>query len=42
MGGRVLRRALRRGSKKGLSRRQLGGRDMPFRKHDPLGVRSKP
>ena len=39
MGRRVLRRALRRGSKKGLSRRHLEGRNTPFREYDPLGVR---
>ena len=39
MGRRVLRRVLRRGSKKGLSRRQLEGRSTPFREYDPLGVR---
>ena len=32
------RRVLRRGSKKGLSRRHLGGRNTPFREYDPLGV----
>ena len=45
MGGRVLRRALRRGSKKGLSRRHLEGGNMPFREHDPLegmGGRGRP
>ena len=35
MGGRVLRR----GSKKGLSRRHLEGRNTPFREYDPVGVR---
>ena len=39
MGRRVLRRVLRRGSKKGLSRRHLEGRNTPFREYDPLGVR---
>ena len=34
--GRVLRRELRRGSKKGLSRRRLEGRNTPFREYDPL------
>ena len=29
---------LRRGSKKGLSRRRLEGRSTPFREYDPLGV----
>ena len=38
MGRRVLRRVLRRGSKKGLSRRHLEGRSTPFRAYDPLGV----
>ena len=38
-GGRVLRRVLRRGSKKGLSRRHLEGRNTPFREYDPVGVR---
>ena len=38
MGRRVLRRVLRRGSKKGLSRRHLEGRSAPFREYDPLGV----
>ena len=42
MGRRVLRRVqtqlLRRGSKKGLSRRHLEGRSTPFREYDPLGV----
>ena len=32
------RRVLRRGSKKGLSRRHLEGRNTPFLKYDPLGV----
>ena len=32
------RRVLRRGSKKGLSRRHLEGRSTPFREYDPLGV----
>ena len=36
MGRRVLRRVLRRGSKKGLSRRHLEGRSTPFREYDPL------
>ena len=36
MGRRVLRRVLRRGSKKGLSRRHLEGRNTPFREYDPL------
>ena len=35
---RVLRRVLRRGSKKGLSRRHLEGRSTPFREYDPVGV----
>ena len=39
MGRRVLRRVLRRGSKKGLSRRHLEGRNTPFREYDPVGVR---
>ena len=39
MGGRVLRRVPRRSSKKGLSRRHLEGRNMPFREYDPVGVR---
>ena len=30
------RRVLRRGSKKGLSRRRLEGRNTPFRVYDPL------
>ena len=39
-GGRVLRRLLRRGSKKGLLRRHLEGRNTPFRDYDhPLRVR---
>ena len=38
MGRRLLRRVLRRGSKKGLSRRHLEGRSTPFREYDPLGV----
>ena len=38
MGRRVLRRVLRRGSKKGLSRRHLEGRSTPFRVYDPVGV----
>ena len=38
-GGRVLRRVLRRGSKKGLSRRHLEGRNTPIREYDPVGVR---
>ena len=38
MGRRVLRRVLRRGSKKGLSRRHLEGRSTPFREYDPVGV----
>ena len=38
MGTRVLRRVLRRGSKKGLSRRHLEGRSTPFREYDPVGV----
>ena len=33
-----LSRVLRRGSKKGLSRRHLEGRNTPFREHDPLRV----
>ena len=37
--GRVLRGVLRRGSKKGLSRRHLEGRNTPFREYDPLRVR---
>ena len=41
MGRRVLRRVLRRASKKGLSRRHLEGRNTPFREYDPLGVRPK-
>ena len=36
MGRRVLRRVLRRGSKKGLSRRHLEGRSTPFREYDPV------
>ena len=39
MGIRVLRRVLRRRSKKGLSRRHLECRNTPFREYDPLGVR---
>ena len=35
MGRRFLRRVLRRGSKKGLSRRHLEGINMPFREYDP-------
>ena len=31
-----MRRVLRRGSKKGLSRRHLEGRSTPFREYDPL------
>ena len=38
MGRRVLRRVLKRGSEKGLSRRHLEGRTTPFREYDPLGV----
>ena len=38
MGRRVLRRVLRRGSKKGLSRRHPEGRKTPFREYDPVGV----
>ena len=38
-GGRALRRVLRRGSKKGLSRRRLEGRNTPFREYGPLRVR---
>ena len=38
-GGRVLRRVLKRGSKKGLSRKHLEGRNTPFREYDPLRVR---
>ena len=33
-----LRRVLRRGSKKGLSRRHLEGRSTPFQEYDPVGV----
>ena len=33
-----MRRVLRRGSKKGLSRRHLEGRSTPFREYGPLGV----
>ena len=39
IGRRVLRRVLRRGSKKGLSRRHLEGRSTSFREYDPLGMR---
>ena len=39
MGRRVLRRVLRRGSKKALSRRKIEGRNTPFREYDPVGVR---
>ena len=39
MGRRVLRRVLRRGSKKGLSRRHLEGRSTHCREYDPVGVR---
>ena len=39
MEGRVLRRVLRRGSEKRLSRRHPEGRNTPFREYDPLGVR---
>ena len=35
----VLGRVLGRGSKKGLSRRHLEGRNMPFREYNPLRVR---
>ena len=38
MGRRALRRVLRRGSKKGLSRRHLEGRSTPFQEYDPVGV----
>ena len=38
-GGRVLRRVLRRGSKKGLSRRQLEGGNTHCQEYDPVGVR---
>ena len=34
-GERVLRRVLRRGSKKGLSRRRIEGRNTPFRRVRP-------
>ena len=34
-GKKILRRVLRRGSKKGLSRRHLEGRSTPFREYDP-------
>ena len=34
-------RVLRRGSKKGLSRRRLEGRNTPFREYDPIGMRPK-
>ena len=37
-GGRVLRRVLRGGSKKGPSRRHLEGRNVPFREYEPLRV----
>ena len=40
-GRRVLRRALRRGSKKGLSRRPLEGKNTSFQEYDPLRVRPK-
>ena len=33
-GGRLLRRVLRRGSRKGLSRRHLEGRNTPFQEYD--------
>ena len=35
------KKVLRRGSKKGLSRRHLEGRSTPFRECDPVGVRPK-
>ena len=35
----VLRRVLRRGSKKGLSRRNFEGSNMPFQECNPLCVR---
>ena len=38
-GGWVLRRVLRRGSKKGFSRRHLEGRNTPFQEYNPLRVR---
>ena len=38
MGRRVLRRVLRRGSKKGLSRRRLEDRSTSFREYNPVGV----
>ena len=38
MGRGALRRLLRRGSKKGHSRRHLEGRSLPFREYDPVGV----
>ena len=37
----VLRRVLRRGSKKGFSRRHLEGGNTPFQEYDPLGARPK-
>ena len=37
-GGRVLGRVLSRGSKKGLSRRHLEGRNTPFQEYDTLCV----
>ena len=40
-GGRVLRMVLRRGSKKGPSRRRLEGRNTPFQEYDPLRVRPR-
>ena len=38
-GERDSRRVLRRGSKKGLSRRHLEGANTPFLEYDPVGVR---
>ena len=37
---RELRRVLRRGSKNGLSRRRLKGRNTPFQEYDPLCARA--
>ena len=41
MGGRVLRRILRSGSKRGLSRRHVEDRNAPFQEYDPIGVRTR-
>ena len=40
-GGRILRKVLRSGSKKGLLRRHLEGRNTSFEEYDPFRVRPK-